>query len=316
MSWILLIVGLTILTMGATWLTNGSSAIAKRMNISEYVIGMTIVAVGTSLPELTVSTTSALAGNADIAIGNVVGSNIFNIFAVLGVCSVISAVPISRGNVRYDIPISIGVALLLAFMLLDGGLSRIEGVILFALFIVVMIISYRLGKKEATSETKTEDEAPMAWWKSILMIVVGTAGLIYGAGLMLDSSIAIARSLGVSEAVIAITIVAGGTSLPELAASLVAAFKGHSALALGNVVGSCVANILLILGLCSAITPLSLGGVTMTDVWVMVASSVALFLAAIAIGNRVITRIEGVAFLAIYVIYIVYLVKTGSIAGA
>lgn len=313
MAWLFLVIGLVLLTVGATWLTNGSVAVAKRLRISEYLIGMTIVAVGTSLPELTVSTASTIAGNADVAIGNVVGSNIFNVFLILGVCSLFAPVLFTRNNVRYDAPICIAVSLMMAAMLWNGSLSRVEGVVMLALYVAVLIFSYRLSRKEfvadAAEDSELSDEAPFVWWRSLGMIVFGLGGLIYGATLTLDSATEIARSLGVSESVIAITILAGGTSLPELAAGVAAMLKGHTGLALGNVLGSCIANILLILGASSSIMPLQMNDVTMVDIAVMVASAIAVLLSALVVGHRRITRGEGLVYLVAYAVYIWYLVK-------
>ena len=294
------------LTVGATWLTNGSVAVAKRLQISEYVIGMTIVAMGTSLPELTVSAASAIAGNADMALGNVVGSNIFNVFAVLGICAVLSPIPFSRNNIRYDAPIAFLVSVIFTALIFNGTLSRLEGVLLLALYVGIMIFSF-IKNREKSDDAATNSN--FAWWRSLGMIVLGICGLIYGANIALESSIEIARSLGVSEAVIAIMILAGGTSLPELAASLIAALKGHSALALGNVLGSCIANILLILGLCSTVVPLTMTDLTMTDLLVMVLSAAAVLLSAILVGRKRISRLEGVVYIIAYVAYIVYLVR-------
>ncbi|MBR2352819.1 MAG: sodium:calcium antiporter [Alistipes sp.] len=306
MSWLLLVLGLTMLTVGATWLTNGSVAVAKRLQISEYVIGMMIVAVGTSLPELTVSAASAIAGNADVALGNVVGSNIFNVFAILGICAVLSPIPFSRNNIRYDAPIALLVSVIFTALIFNGTLSRLEGALLLALYVGIMAFSF-IKNREKSDDAATNSN--FAWWRSLGMIALGICGLIYGANIALESSIEIARSLGVSEAVIAITILAGGTSLPELAASLIAALKGHSALALGNVLGSCIANILLILGLCSTVVPLSMTDLTMTDLLVMVLSAAAVLLSAILVGRKRISRLEGAVYIIAYVAYIVYLVR-------
>ncbi len=312
MAWLLLAVGLVLLTVGATWLTNGSVAVAKRLRISEYLIGMTIVAVGTSLPELTVSTASTIAGNADVAIGNVVGSNIFNVLLILGVCSLFAPVLFTRNNVRIDAPICIVVSLMLAAMLSNGSLSRVEGVVMLVLYVAVLVLSYRISRQEnKESELAENTEAPVkfVWWRSLGMIILGLGGLIYGATLTLESATEIARSLGVSESVIAITLLAGGTSLPELAASMAAMLKGHGALALGNVLGSNIANILLILGLCSTVMPLQMSDVTMVDIAVMVGAAVAVLVAALVVGHRRITRGEGLVYLAAYAVYIWYLVK-------
>lgn len=308
LTWILLIVGFFLITYGASWLTNGSSAVAQRLHISEFIIGMTIVAVGTSLPELTVSVASTISGSADLAIGNIVGSNIFNILFILGICSIISPVSFSRNNLRVDIGVCLSVSILLALMLWGGTLSRIEGLALMLLYIAIISLSIKMGKKEA-AEVEDDTNAILPWWKSIMFICVGFAALVFGADLTLDSAVAIARNFGISERIIGITLLAGGTSLPELAASLVALSKGHGALALGNVIGSNIANILLILGACATISPLTMNGITSIDLGVMVGAAVMLVVSALLFGYRKITRAEGVAFLAAYIIYIWYLTR-------
>lgn len=308
LTWILLIVGFFLITYGASWLTNGSSAVAQRLHISEFIIGMTIVAVGTSLPELTVSVASTISGSADLAIGNIVGSNIFNILFILGICSIISPVSFSRNNLRVDIGVCLSVSILLALMLWGGTLSRIEGLALMLLYIAIIFLSIKMGKKEA-AEVEDDTNAILPWWKSIMFICVGFAALVFGADLTLDSAVAIARNFGISERIIGITLLAGGTSLPELAASLVALSKGHGALALGNVIGSNIANILLILGTCATISPLTMNGITSIDLGVMVGAAVMLVVSALLFGYRKITRAEGVAFLAAYIIYIWYLTR-------
>ena len=305
LTWILLVVGFTLITVGATWLTNSSAAIAHKLHISEYVIGMTIVAIGTSLPELTVSIASTFAGSADMAIGNIVGSNIFNILFVLGSCALFTPVVFTKSNIRADIPLCLAVSVALLAMLLGGNLNRIEGLVLLLCYIAIITYSIRSGKQ---NDEEVEIDENFSWIKSLIMLALGFGGLIYGADLTLDSAVSIARDLGVSERVIAITLLAGGTSLPELAASLAAILKGHGAMALGNVVGSNIANILLILGTCSTISPLFMKGITAIDLLVMVGAVVLLLLSALVFGKGKIVRGEGIVFLAAYVAYIWYLI--------
>ena len=305
LTWLLLVVGFVMITVGATWLTNGSAAIAQRLKISEYVIGMTIVAIGTSLPELTVSVASTFAGSADMAIGNITGSNIFNILLVLGVCALFAPVVFTKSNVRRDIPICIAVSVALLLMLLNGNLARWEGMLLLLCYAMIIYFSIKGGRQ---SDDPVEPMADFSWVKSGAMLVLGLCGLIYGADLTLESAVEIARDLGVSERVIAITLLAGGTSLPELAASLIAILKGHGSMALGNVVGSNIANILLILGSCASILPLYVKGITMIDLLVMVGAVLMLLLSALVYGERKIVRGEGIVFLAAYVAYIWYLI--------
>lgn len=309
LTWILLIIGFVMITSGATWLTNGSAAIAQRLKMSEYIIGMTIVAVGTSLPELTVSVASTFAGSADMAIGNIVGSNIFNILFILGICALIKPVSFTKNNLRVDIWLCLAVSLALVAMLWGGKLSRIEGIVMVLCYVAVIIFSIKSGNKEqGVQEDEPQESSKFSWIKSLLLVALGLLALVYGADLTLDSAITIARSLGISERVIGITLLAGGTSLPELAASLVAVSKGHGALALGNVIGSNIANILLILGSCATITPLAMGSITYIDLGVLFGAAVLLAISARLFGHRVITRMEAVAFLAAYVLYIWYLI--------
>ena len=309
LTWILLIIGFVMITSGATWLTNGSAAIAQRLKMSEYIIGMTIVAVGTSLPELTVSVASTFAGSADMAIGNIVGSNIFNILFILGICALIKPVSFTKNNLRVDIWLCLAVSLALVAMLWGGKLSRIEGIVMVLCYVAVIIFSIKSGNKEqGVQEDEPQESSKFSWIKSLLLVASGLGALVYGADLTLDSAITIARNLGISERVIGITLLAGGTSLPELAASLVAVSKGHGALALGNVIGSNIANILLILGSCATITPLAMGSITYIDLGVLFGAAVLLAISARLFGHRVITRMEAVAFLAAYVLYIWYLI--------
>ena len=318
MDYILLIVGLVLLTYGANLLTKGCVGMAARFRVPEFIVGLTVMAVGTSMPELTVSTMSALRGSSDMAIGNVTGSNIFNTLIILGICAMIRPMVFTKENVRRDIPLCIAVSAMLLVMALyigePAGIGRIEGTILFALYIAFVLYSIRSAKGDAPDlEAGTDDgkqaEATMGWGKILFFIAIGLGGLIYGGTLCLNSATAIARAWGVSEAIIAVTIVAAGTSLPELASSVAAIVNGKLSLAFGNIVGSNVANILLILGLSGSIKPLTMGGITPLDMWMVVGSAVLLLLSALAIGQRRITRFEGALYLAVYVTYVVVLMK-------
>ena len=311
MDYLFLLLGLVILTVGAELLTKGCVGMAARFHVPEFIIGLTVMAVGTSMPELTVSVMSALKGSTDMAIGNVTGSNLFNTLIILGICSLVRPMVFTKENVRRDIPICIGASLLmLVFALYIGqGISRWQGAIMLALYVTVIWYSVRSAKQGAPEEESAGDSSSMGWGRVIIYIIVGLAGLIYGGNTCLESATSIARAWGVSEAVIAITIVAAGTSLPELASSLSAIANGKLSLALGNVIGSNVANILLILGTSGLIKPLTMGGITPLDVWMVFGSSVLLLLSALAIGQRRITRFEGVIYLAIYVAYVILLMK-------
>ena len=311
MDYLFLLLGLVILTVGAELLTKGCVGMAARFHVPEFIIGLTVMAVGTSMPELTVSVMSAMKGSTDMAIGNVTGSNLFNTLIILGICSLVRPMVFTKENVRRDIPICIGASLLmLVFALYIGqGISRWQGAIMLALYVTVIWYSVRSAKQGAPEEESAGDSSSMGWGRVIIYIIVGLAGLIYGGNTCLESATSIARAWGVSEAVIAITIVAAGTSLPELASSLSAIANGKLSLALGNVIGSNVANILLILGTSGLIKPLTMGGITPLDVWMVFGSSVLLLLSALAIGQRRITRFEGVIYLAIYVAYVILLMK-------
>ena len=317
MDILLLIVGLGLILAGANFLTDGSAALAQRFRVLEFIIGLTVVAVGTSTPELVVSVLSAIGGQSDVAIGNVVGSNIFNVFVILGVCALIRPVPLTAGNIRRDIPFGVLVSLLLLALAQDSLLckgaadriGRLDGAAMLALYILLMWYTIRKTKRpEATAPTEGS-KAPMAAWLTAVMIVGGLAGLVFGGEMFLRSATSIARSLGVSESVIAITLVAGGTSLPELASSLVSLFKGKAEMALGDVIGSNIANILLILGVSATIHPLSMGGITVWDLLMVLLSSVVVFLAAFTFKRKAIDRWEGALFVAIYAVYIWYLIR-------
>lgn len=316
MDILLLIVGLGLILAGANFLTDGSAAVAQRLRVPEFIIGLTIVAVGTSTPELVVSVLSAIAGKSDVAIGNVVGSNIFNVFVILGICALIRPLPLTRSTIRRDIPIGMVVSLLLFVLASDAllhlgptdRLGRGDGILMLILYVALMWYTIRAAGR--TEEAPAEGtKAQMAPWLAAVMIVCGLAGLVFGGELFLDSATALARQLGVSESVIAITLVAGGTSLPELASSVVSLVKGKADMALGNVIGSNIANILLILGLSATINPLTMGGITTTDLAVVILTSLLLFLTAFTFRRRAVDRWEGVIFLVIYALYIWQLVR-------
>lgn len=315
MEYVYLVFSLAAIIFGATLLTDGSVALAARFKVSEFVVGLTIVAIGTSMPEFVVSFLSALSGSGEMAIGNIVGSNIFNVYAILGVCAVAAPVLFTRSNLRSDIPVCILASVaLFGVTVCDNVIARWEGALLLLFYVLMLIYSIRQGKKQGADVAQQDgaEEAqgakPMPVWRIPVWILGGLALLIYGGQLCVDSATQIARSLGVSEATIAITLIAGGTSLPELAASLVSLVKGRGSLALGNVLGSNIANILLILGGCSLITPLSMGNVNMLDIAIAVSAPIAVFIAGYIIGDKRITRPEGVVFLLIYAGYVYTLI--------
>ena len=320
MDYLLLIVGLVLLTVCADWLTKGCVGMAARFRVPEFVVGLTVMAVGTSCPELTVSVMSALKGSSEMAIGNVTGSNLFNTLIILGLCALIKPVAISRENIRRDIPMCVAASLLLWVTTADvlfgtgaeGTIGRVEGIIFLLLYVAVILYSIRSAKQDTIDPAAApapQEESLMPWWKVFGLIIVGLAGLIYGGNMCLESATAIARSWGVSEAIIAITIVATGTSLPELASSISAIISKKPSLALGNIIGSNIANILLILGASSTIKPLTMGNITPLDIYMVVGSAVVLLLSAVLVGKRKITRVEGLLYIAIYVAYVVLLMK-------
>lgn len=306
---LLLLVGLGLVVLGADWLVDGASSIARRAGISEFVIGLTIVGFGTSCPELVVSLSGAIEGNSDISVGNVVGSNIFNVLFILGLTAMVLPVGMTDKNRRIDIPITLGVTILLIILGITGSMSgpvisRWEGVLMLLMFSAYLFYCFKSDSKDEFSETQ---QATLSITKSIALTLTGLAGLIFGGDLFVDSATALARLIGVSDKFIAVTILAGGTSLPELATSLIAAIKGKEQLALGNILGSNVFNAMLILGLSSVITPLSFASMTIVDIITLVLSAVLLLIWAYTGRKNRIDRREGAAMLLCYVAYNVFL---------
>ena len=306
---LLLLVGLGLVVLGADWIVNGASSIARRAGISEFVIGLTIVGFGTSCPELVVSLSGAIEGNSDISVGNVVGSNIFNVLFILGLTAMVLPVGMTDKNRRIDIPITLGVTILLIILGITGSMSgpvisRWEGVLMLLVFSAYLFYCFKSDSKDEFSETQ---RATLSITKSIALTLTGLAGLIFGGDLFVDSATALARQIGVSDKFIAVTILAGGTSLPELATSLVAAIKGKEQLALGNILGSNVFNAMMILGLSSVITPLSFASMTIVDIITLVLSAVLLLIWAYTGRKNRIDRREGAAMLLCYVAYNVFL---------
>lgn len=306
---LLLLVGLGLVVLGADWLVNGASSIARRAGISEFVIGLTIVGFGTSCPELVVSLSGAIEGNSDISVGNVVGSNIFNVLFILGLTAMVLPVGMTDKNRRIDIHITLGATILLVILGITGSMSgpvisRWEGVLMLLVFSAYLFYCFKSDSKDEFSETQ---QATLSIMKSIALTLTGLAGLIFGGDLFVDSATALARQIGVSDKFIAVTILAGGTSLPELATSLVAAIKGKEQLALGNILGSNVFNAMMILGLSSVITPLSFASMTIVDIITLVLSAVLLLIWAYTGRKNRIDRREGAAMLLCYVAYNVFL---------
>ena len=279
MEYLILIVSLVGIVFGADFLVAGAVSIARKFKVSDFVIGAAIVGVGTSMPELVVSFIGAVNGNADVAIGNVVGSNIFNVLGILGLTAVLFPVAVDRKNMRFEIPLCIGVSVLLTLLVFNffngstATIGRVDGLVLLFLFAFFMWYSFRRDRKEApTEESSQEDGTPLL--KAILKVVGGLALLITSCDFFVDNAVLIAKSFGVNDAFISLTLIACGTSLPELAASLAAAVKKNTQLALGNIVGSNIFNITLILGLSSQVMPLTSSGITIVDYLVMIGASI------------------------------------------
>ena len=315
---LLLIAGLLLILLGANYLVEGSSSIAKKSGISEFVIGLTIVGIGTSTPEMVVSFMSAIKGNADISIGNIVGSNIFNTMLILGVTALISPLVITKTNLRRDIPMNIIATMLLILLGLNQTIFGIGSNILIRsdLLTLPSLFAYYLytSFKNDSSEEEVEEEGGeiklYSGLISAIMIVGGLAGLIFGGRLFVDSATEIAKILGVSDAFIAITVMAGGTSLPELATCVVAAAKKRGQLALGNILGSNVSNILLILGGSSLINPLTLKGITPVDFGTMLIGSIFILASAYLFQKKKLDRIEGAILLLMEAGYMTWLIAS------
>jgi cation:H+ antiporter len=314
---LLLISGLLLILFGANWLVDGSTSIARKTGISEFVIGITIVGIGTSTPEMVVSYFAAFQGQSEIALGNVIGSNIFNILMILGITTLIKPVTMSRKNRLKDIPMNILVTgalliLWLAHSILGIGqnqISRLEGLLMVIAFVAYLWMMFRSGNDN--TEEENEEIKPFSPAMAVIMIIGGLACLIGGGRVFVNSATAIAHYLNLSEKFIAITIMAAGTSLPELATCIVAARKGRNQMALGNVIGSNISNILLIVGGAALISPLSLSGISYMDFAVVMISSIVLLISAYTFQKERIDRIEGMFFILIEIAYMVWLFIKG-----
>lgn len=311
MIYIILLLALGGIVLGAEWLVSGSVSIAKRLKVSEFVIGAAIVGIGTSMPELVVSSIGAIEGNSDVAIGNVVGSNIFNILGILGITALVCPIPIDRKNMRFEIPLCILVSVLLLLFAMNffNGTSpvigSVDGMILLAFFLLFIWYSMHRDRKEASQE-KNEDAEKIKLTLPIIKVLGGLAVLIYSCDVFVDKAVTIARNFGLSDSFISITLIACGTSLPELAASAAAAFKKNTQLALGNIIGSNIFNITLILGVCSQISPLTSAGITSIDYIVAIGAAVLVF----ALGfMKKISKGAGLVMFLSFVAYTAYLLN-------
>jgi cation:H+ antiporter len=313
---VLLVVGFIFLIKGADYLVRGSSSLAKKLRVSDLIIGLTIVALGTSTPELVVNLVASFRGTADLAIGNVLGSNIANILLILGVSATIYPLVVHKNTVYKEIPFALLAVLALFFLVNDQDLasqkanllSRGDGLVLLLFFLVFMyyVFSVAVSKPNSEDAVLEEDIEVLPMWQSWMMIIAGILGLVFGGQWVVDSAVAIAKMLGVSEKLIGLTVVAVGTSLPELVTSAMAAYRRKTDIAVGNVVGSNIMNILFILALTAVISPLPFSDNLQIDLWMVIGVTVLLFLAFFVGKQRLLERWQGVVFVLIYLAYILY----------
>ncbi len=318
MDILLLILGLAMILIGANMLTDGASAVASRWGVSDLVIGLTVVAFGTSAPELVISVLSAIGGETEISIGNVVGSNIFNTLAIIGITALVRPIKVSRGILTSDIPLVVLSSV--ALLAMGSGpwrgvsgprvLTRVDGILLLLFFAIFMRYTFAQTKvqPQGGSDDPKPSQRPMSLLKSIAWIILGLAGLIFGGDFFVDGASGIASNLGVSDAVIGLTIVAAGTSAPELATSIMAAVKGRPGMAVGNVIGSNIFNVFFVLGVSGTIKPLEFGGIGETDLITLLVGTVLFWAVGWFWRERTITRVEGALLAALYVAYTVRLV--------
>lgn len=306
-----LIIGMALLIKGADWFVEGSSNIAKALKIPSLIIGLTLVSIGTSLPELSVSVNSSLQGAVDMSVGNVVGSNIFNVLVVIGCSALFTPMIVQKNMFKYDIPILIGIYLafiLFSFVITPNVISLVEGIIIFICFICyILFLIFRTKKENRENKVfENKENIKISWPKNLIFIVIGVVGIIFGGEFVVTTAKTLAIKFGMSELLVSLTIVAVGTSLPELVTSMVAAKKGENDIAVGNAIGSCVFNILLILGLSSIVSPLTIDSSTLIDVLVMLLSVVLIFI--FAIKSYKINKGNGIILISMYVIYLAYII--------
>ena len=307
LSIVLLLVGLGLVVYGSDILVDGASSVARKIGISEFVIGIIIVGFGTSCPELVVSVTGAIDGNSAVSLGNVTGSNIFNILMILGLTAIFSPIAITKDNKTKDIPILLCITIFFCLIVLKGTINRLDAALFLAIFAIYLLYNFKAGKSEAAAIEEEVVEKNYGTFLSILMIVGGLAGLIFGGKLFVNNAVTLAHALGASDKFIAVTILAVGTSLPELMTCVVAAAKKKGQLALGNIVGSNVFNILLILGISGLIHPLDTSSFNYVDMATLTASVLALFIFANASKKSQLSKPAGISFLLMEVVYMIYL---------
>ena len=303
MMYLLLLIGFVLLIKGADLFVDGSSSIAGILKVPSVIIGLTIVAMGTSAPEAAVSINAGLAGNSDISLGNIVGSNIFNLLVVIGACAAIFPAKSDEDILRRDLWWNIGVSVLLFVLILNGSISRVEGIILLAVFIFYLGLMVRSALKNRM-ETTPMDVMPL--WKSLLFVAIGLAAVVFGGDMVVDNASLIAKTWGMSDTLVGLTIVAVGTSLPELVTSITATKKGDSGIALGNAVGSCLFNILFILGTASTLTPINAVPELIIDTAILIAVTVLILI--VAKTGKKTNRVEGILCFAAYLVYTAYII--------
>lgn len=313
-----LILGVVLVLWGADKLTDGATGLARRFQVNDLVIGLTVVAFGTSLPEFVTSLFAAIKGSSAISLGNVIGSNIFNTLVIVGMTALTRPIWVSKSTLAKDIPFALLSSLVFGVLCLDlwfnatdeNYISRGDGLILLFFFVIFMYYTFSIARNKNEGEQVTEaslvQEASMPYWKIGLYIVLGLVGLVLGGNLFVSGASGIAADLGVSEAVIGLTLVAGGTSLPELATSIVAAKKGNSAIAIGNVIGSNIFNVFFVLGICSFISPMNATSVSLTDIFILIFSMLLMW--GFASTSRKISRWEGLVMVVLYCSYVTYLI--------
>lgn len=312
-SIILLVVGMVFLIKGADLFVEGASNIAKGLKIPTLVIGLTLVSIGTSAPEFSVSLTASLKGANDLSFGNIVGSNIFNTFIVIGVSAIITPLAVSKNMQKYDLPILAGIYLLLtlfSFVISKGKIELIEAIILFSITIIYTVfLIFRETKDNKNTEENEIIEKSKPWWLNLIFVGIGLAGIIIGGDFVVDGAKDIASKLGMSDMLIGLTIVAVGTSLPELVTSIVAAKKGENDIAVGNAIGSCIFNVVLILGFCSILTPATIDVrplYALFDVIIMILTVVLIFI--FSLRKREIVRYQGIIMIILYVLYLTFII--------
>ncbi|CDZ99271.1 Inner membrane protein YrbG [Jeotgalicoccus saudimassiliensis] len=320
MTYILLIFGFVLLIKGADYFVDGASAIAGKLHVSPLIVGLTIVSLGTSAPEAVVSIIAALENNGDMVIGNVVGSNIINISLMLGVTILISPILVERETRTREIPFALAAAVLLLLLMSDRFLlsantsiiGRIDGIILLTgivLFLYYIFVKARRSRAATFDNEARKSGNDSGWFKNIVLFVIGLSGIIFGGDMVVDSASAIALSLGMSQALVGLTIVAIGTSLPELTTSISAARKGEAEMAFGNLIGSNIFNILFVLGISAVISPLSVSDSLFTDAWVLIAVSLVLLI--IALWKNKLSRSGGILLVVLYAVYFIYIIIRG-----